>query len=89
MNTCEVLGITLGVRLGNPAEIQKESDFVIKPDLPVTGPIPLVLPNDRFTHNWAYTSKNVVWDPNNKIPYRNEKISGHRSCLSRAIIIPG
>ncbi len=76
MNTCEVLGIKLGVRLGNPAEIQKESDFVIKPDLPVTGPIPLVLPNDRFTHNWAYTSKNVVWDPNNKIPYRNEKISG-------------
>ena len=76
MDICEVLGIKLGVRIGNPAEIQNESDFVIKPGLPVKGYLPLILPNDRFTSNWAYTSGNVVWDPNNKIPYRNEKISG-------------
>ena len=72
MNTCEVMGIRLGVRISDPQEIENESDFVIKPELPVTGYKPLILPNDRFTNHWAYTSGNVVWDPNNQIPYRNE-----------------
>ncbi|MBP1665674.1 MAG: hypothetical protein H6Q23_534, partial [Bacteroidetes bacterium] len=76
MNACEVLGIKLGVWLGDPAEIQRESDFVIKPELPVIGLKPLILPYERFAHQWAYTSQNVVWNPNNKIPYRNEKFPG-------------
>jgi hypothetical protein len=75
MNACEVLGIPLGIKTSDPYEIERESDFVIQPELPVTGLKPLVLPHDRFAHQWAYTTKNVLWDPNNKIPYKNDKIT--------------
>jgi len=79
MNACEVLGIKLGIKMGDPHEIERESDFVIKSELPVNGLKPLILPHDRFTQQWAYTSKNVVWNPNNIIPYKNDKpLSGSR-----------
>ncbi|HBE40283.1 MAG TPA: hypothetical protein DDW27_03620 [Bacteroidales bacterium] len=76
MNTCEVLGIKLGVKTGDPYEIERGSDFVIKPELPVNGLKPLVLPYHRFAHRWAYTSTNVLWDPNNRVPYKNDKMYG-------------
>lgn len=79
MNTCEVMGIKLGVKMGDPREIEMGSDFVIKSELSVNGLQPLVLPHDRFGHKWAYTSKDVVWNQNNSIPYKNEKpLSGSR-----------
>ena len=75
MNTCEVLGITLGIRMNDPGEIERDSDFVIQSEVSVTGLKPLVLPHDRFAYQWAYTTKDVVWNPNNKIPYKNENVT--------------
>ena len=75
MNTCEVLGIPLGIKMGDPGEIERESDFVIKSELPVAGLKPLVLPHDRFAHRWAYTGNSVAWNPNNVIPYKNIEMS--------------
>ncbi len=71
MNTSEILGIPLGIKVGDPVEIERESDFVITPELPVSGLKPLILPHDRFVHNWKYNTTNVLWDPNNVIPYIN------------------
>ena len=73
MNACEVLGIKLGVKMGDPHEIERESDFVIKSELPVNGLKPLVLPHDRFANQWVYTSKDVFWNANNSIPFKNDK----------------
>ncbi len=79
MNTCEVLGIPLGIKMGDPDEIERESDFVIQSELPVTGLKPLVLPHDRFVSTWAYATKDVLWNPNNVIPYKNtDEASGSR-----------
>ena len=79
MNACEILGIPLGVKTSDPYEIERESDFAIKAELPVTGLKPLVLPHDRFAQKWAYTTKSVAWDPNNAVPNKNEKVtSGSR-----------
>ena len=75
MNGCEILGIPLGIKMGDPYEIERESGFVIQSDLPVAGLKPLVLPHDRFAYQWAYTTKNVVWDPNNIIPYKNDNVT--------------
>ena len=72
MNTCEILGIPLGIRGSDPREIESESDFVIQSEIPVTGLKPLILPHDRFALQWTYTTKNVVWNPNSIIPYKND-----------------
>ncbi len=79
MNTCEVLGIPLGIKIGDPYEIERESDFVIQSELPAEGLKPLVLPHDRFAYQWAYTTANVLWNPANVIPYKNSEVtSGSR-----------
>jgi hypothetical protein len=75
MNGCEILGIPLGIKMGDPYEIERESGFVIQADLPVAGLKPLVLPHDRFANQWAYTTKNVIWDPNNVVPYKNDNVT--------------
>ena len=74
MDICEVLGIPLCTKMDDPEEIEAESDFVIKSELPVTGRMPLVLPYEKFANRWIYTTKNVGWNPNNQIPYRNENV---------------
>jgi hypothetical protein len=73
MNTCEVLGIPLGIRGSDPREIEMESDFAIQSELPVTGLKPLVLPHDRFAYKWIFTTENVVWNPNNTVPFKNDE----------------
>lgn len=73
MNTCEVLGIKLGIKNGDHSAIERESDFVIKADLLVEGLKPLVLPHDRFAHHWVYTTNDVLWNPNNVVPERNNQ----------------
>ena len=79
MNTCEILGIPLGIKMGDPYEIERESDFVIQSELPAEGLKPLVLPHDRFAYQWAYTTANVLWNPANVIPYKNNDLnSGSR-----------
>lgn len=73
MNPCDVLGIPLGVQSINPTIIQNDSDFVIVPQLMVSGLKPLVLPNDRFAHQWTYTTTGVLWNANNQIPTKNSQ----------------
>lgn len=74
---CEVLGIKLGVAKSNMDIIGVESGFTINPDVPVSAnKFPLVLPQGKHTEGWAYTSADVKWDDNTKVPYRNtESIS--------------
>ena len=72
MDPCEVLGIRLGVQTNDARIIEQESDFVIVPGLTISGLKPLVLPNDRFTQSWTYTTNGVLWNPNNPIPTKNE-----------------
>lgn len=71
MNPCEVLGIKIGMQPVNGDEIEKQSDFIIKPEIQVVGQKPMVLPNDKFSNLWTYTRIGVLWDPNNRIPLRN------------------
>lgn len=72
MDPCEVLGIRLGVQANDANLIENESDFVIVPALTISGLKPLVLPNDKFTHRWTYTTNGVLWNSNNQIPTKNE-----------------
>lgn len=73
MDPCEVLGIRLGVQTNDASIIEQESDFVIVPGLTISGLKPLVLPNDRFTHRWTYTTNGILWNANNQIPKKNEQ----------------
>ncbi|MFZ0282615.1 MAG: hypothetical protein WAL29_13275 [Bacteroidales bacterium] len=75
MDACEILGIPLCIKLSDPGEIERESYFVIKSELPVAGLKPLVLPHERFAQKWPYTTSSVLWNPNNVIPYRNDEIT--------------
>ncbi|NPA45239.1 MAG: hypothetical protein GXO49_06885, partial [Chlorobi bacterium] len=53
--------------------IQSESDFVIVPDyVDEQENLPLVLPNNRFTRNWVYTTEGIHWNENYQVPYKNE-----------------
>ena len=72
MDPCEVLGTRLGVQANDANLIENESDFVIVPALTISGLKPLVLPNDKFTHRWTYTTNGVLWNSNNQIPTKNE-----------------
>jgi hypothetical protein len=78
MNRCEVLGIPLGIKLGDPVDIETDSDFVIQSELSFEGLKPLILPHDRFANRWTYATKNVEWNPNNQIPYKNDFTAGSK-----------
>ena len=67
-DVCEVSGIILRTAQGNLSDIEEESDFVIKPEIASISPLPLVLPNDRFTGKWTYTTKGNIWDENTILP---------------------
>ncbi len=69
---CEILGIRLGVQTINGNNIEKESDFIIECDLQTSGLKPLVLPYQKFSKKWTYTTKGIIWDENTKIPYSNK-----------------
>ncbi|MEO9258004.1 MAG: hypothetical protein ABI207_06455 [Crocinitomicaceae bacterium] len=68
---CEILGIRLGVQVIDNTIIEQESDFTIKPEMVIEGLKPLILPNDKFSNRWVYTSEGVIWNTNNQIPERN------------------
>lgn len=70
-DTCEVLGIKLGVQRMDSKSVSLESDFMIKPDYE-HAIMPLVLPQHPFSNKWTYTSKGVYWDGNTRTPYKNE-----------------
>ncbi len=57
MDACEILGIPLCIKMSDPGEIERESSFVIKSELPVAGLKPLVLPHERFAQRWPYTTQ--------------------------------
>ena len=70
-NNCEVLGIKLRKSKGTKRdEIKKDSAFVMLPDYPVDLP-PLVLPNEKFSKKWTYTTKGTFWDENYNVPEKN------------------
>jgi hypothetical protein len=64
---CEILGIPLGLQPPNDFE----SDFVIKSDYQKAGIKPLILPFQKFSKKWTYTTKGIFWDENTKVPYKN------------------
>ncbi|KAA6338482.1 hypothetical protein EZS27_013521 [termite gut metagenome] len=68
---CEVLGIPLGVQEIDPKIIEEESAFVIQSTL--SDLKPLILPNDKFSAQWTYTTQGTYWDINNQIPEKNIK----------------
>jgi len=72
-DTCEILDIKLGVQATDDDLIEKQSDFVIKPDHTIKGKAPLVLPQYPFskTPQWTYTTKGIFWDGKTQIPYKN------------------
>ena len=73
-NYCDILGIPLGVQIQDRTKIEKESQFVIKSTL--SEKKPLVLPYNKFTPKWKYTTKDVKWDGekmNKKVTYKNNK----------------
>ncbi len=74
-DTCEVLGIPLGIQPEDEEEggISESSDFAIVPDYPVEGKKPLVLPQGRFPGRWTYTTPGILWNETNTVPLRNEK----------------
>lgn len=73
MDPCEVLGIQLGVQVIDANSIEQESDFLIQSELDIVGSKPLILPNDRFSQHWIYSTNGVLWNPNNQIPSKNTK----------------
>ena len=74
-DVCEVSGIRLATTQGTVSDIETESDFVIQPELECEGPLPLVLPKDRFNQRWIYTTNGNYWDENITIPDRNTRNS--------------
>lgn len=67
-NYCDILGIPIGLQI--PGEI--DSDFAIVSDHGEDSP--LILPYDKFSKPWNYTSMDVKWDGekmDKKIPYKN------------------
>jgi hypothetical protein len=68
---CEVLNIPLGIQEMDGNVIGQESDFAIRPELPLMGMRPLILPNERFSTPWTYTIQGIQWQTNSQVPYRN------------------
>ncbi len=69
---CEVNGIKLhkNKKIANDT-IQTTSDFVIKPDFKIAETLPLVLPNEKFTRQWTYTTEGILWHENYVVPEKN------------------
>ena len=74
-DVCEVSGIKLATTQVTIGDIENESDFVINPDLVCAGPLPLVLPNERFTPKWIYTTNGIYWNANTLIPPKENRNS--------------
>lgn len=74
MNPCEILGIPLGVEEIDTYKIEAESDFVIKAENQIDGLKPLVLPNEKFSNQWVYTTNGIFWNPNNHVDGKNLNI---------------
>lgn len=74
-DTCEILGIKLGVQQIAPGIISEESDFVINSDFSIDDQLPLVLPQFPFSKGWTYTTSGVMWDEKTKIPDKNRESS--------------
>ncbi len=75
-NKCLVAGIPLLLARNNTELIESESDFIIVSDFEVTGKKPIILPHDKFSETWVYTTKDVKWKPDEyegRIPEKNEK----------------
>ncbi len=72
-DTCEILGIPIGCQAETEALISETSDFVIINELAFEGQKPLILPNDKFTHHWTYTTEGVLWNEDYHIPSKNTK----------------
>lgn len=70
---CEILGIPICCQAETEELIGATSDFVIKNELPFEGQKPLILPNEKFTHHWTYTTEGVLWNENYQIPVKNTK----------------
>lgn len=68
---CEILGIPLGVQPPESDRIASESDFILQSVLVSDGPIPMVLPTKKFSKEWTYTTKGILWNDNTNIPYKN------------------
>lgn len=73
-NTCEILGIPLGINSIKPETIADVSDFVIKTDYSNNTLMPLVLPCDTFNQTWVYNKPDNIWDQNFKAPIKNNNI---------------
>lgn len=63
-NQCNASGINIGQRVFNQQTLQNESGFVILPDYPIQGVLPLVLPDKPFNYPWDYTANGNPWNPN-------------------------
>jgi hypothetical protein len=73
-NYCEVVGIPLHKAKKRTQDIERQSDFVIDSDFRVEGKKPLVLPNNKFSEPWVFTTRDVLWDSDNfseQIPEKN------------------
>lgn len=68
---CEIIGIPLKTQ--RPLRHDEfDSDFLVKPDVEISGIKPLILPADKFTHQWKYTPT-TLWNENTEIPFKNDK----------------
>ncbi len=63
-DTCEILNIPLGTEPDMKEIIRDESDFLMQSSLQADEYPPLVLPDERFSRKYNYTSSGVLWDPN-------------------------
>lgn len=72
-DTCEILGIPMGTEPDMKEIIREESDFIIQSSLQADEYPPLVLPNERFSRRYSYTSSGVLWDPNSPELKENPK----------------
>jgi hypothetical protein len=74
-DTCEILGIQLGIQRLGREPIQQTSDFIIQSHYNPQDYNPLVIPNEIFNppEPWTYTTENIFWDPNTEVPVSNNE----------------
>ena len=71
---CEISGIRLGTSNRNLGDIERESAFVIKPELVYTGTCPLVLPSEKFSEKkWVYTTSGIYWNEGTTLPSKENR----------------
>ena len=68
------MGIPLGVEEVDGNRIEAESDFVISAENQINGLKPLILPNEKFSNQWVYTTSGIFWNPNNQVENKNLNI---------------